>query len=411
MCFYIRLLKPPVLKAVNPASTPQPEPQAARVQKDATTSPTIPSQSTNSAESQPPVVQPQSAPAKRPDTSPSTPAPATTAVSPSKPASSHSRTPSSARDDALIPDLLGSFDGDEAQPAAAQPAASQTSVPTDNLLGDDFVAAAPKRSERESSLLDLDFNEPSPSAKSNSVAIDPLDELAQAGSRGVPLAAQGMHSPLGFDMWDTAFSGNSTKQTNHVSLDDFAQQSPQMATSAAAKPQLDDLLSFGKANVKQAPRTPVKADRPASSQAAATTPSGDFDRERLREEKNQLVQDRIEKARQDHLDQERRAAEEREIHAQLDEEIKVRVESWAANKQNLRALLASLHEILWADSGWKEMKMSELLSPTQVKKGYHKALVVAHPDKVTGGTHEQQVLVKLVFDKLRAAYEKLKEEL
>ena len=57
---------------------------------------------------------------------------------------------------------------------------------------------------------------------------------------------------------------------------------------------------------------------------------------------------------------------------------------WADGKRkNVRALLSTLHLVLWEGAtGWKEIGMHQLINPDQVKKYYRKACLVIHPDKV-----------------------------
>ena len=60
-----------------------------------------------------------------------------------------------------------------------------------------------------------------------------------------------------------------------------------------------------------------------------------------------------------------------------------RVSQWRANKEaNLRALLASLENVLWQDAGWKKVSMAELIQPNKVKIVYMKGIARVHPDKV-----------------------------
>ena len=67
----------------------------------------------------------------------------------------------------------------------------------------------------------------------------------------------------------------------------------------------------------------------------------------------------------------------------LTDAVSERVDKWRKGKeQNLRALLGSLDAVLWADSGWKKVNMSELLNPSKVKINYMKGIAKVHPDKV-----------------------------
>lgn len=57
---------------------------------------------------------------------------------------------------------------------------------------------------------------------------------------------------------------------------------------------------------------------------------------------------------------------------------------WAEGKErNIRALLCSLHTVLWEEEErWQEIGMHQLITPDQVKKFYRKAVLSVHPDKV-----------------------------
>uniref|UniRef100_A0A7S3BEI8 J domain-containing protein n=1 Tax=Haptolina ericina TaxID=156174 RepID=A0A7S3BEI8_9EUKA len=95
----------------------------------------------------------------------------------------------------------------------------------------------------------------------------------------------------------------------------------------------------------------------------------------------------------------------RERERDLEKTLKLRVQQWQKEKKNLRALLASLHEI--APKGeveWKPMSLAELIDPSAVKKGYRKAILATHPDKRDPADIEAKVLAQLVFDALRDAW-------
>ena len=60
-----------------------------------------------------------------------------------------------------------------------------------------------------------------------------------------------------------------------------------------------------------------------------------------------------------------------------------RVSKWRAGKEgNLRALLSTLENVLWEDSGWKKVGMGDVLLPGKVKIVYMKGIAKVHPDKV-----------------------------
>lgn len=60
---------------------------------------------------------------------------------------------------------------------------------------------------------------------------------------------------------------------------------------------------------------------------------------------------------------------------------------WTEGKErNIRALLSTLHTVLWdGESRWTPVGMADLVTPGQVKKHYRRAVLVVHPDKVSAG--------------------------
>lgn len=55
---------------------------------------------------------------------------------------------------------------------------------------------------------------------------------------------------------------------------------------------------------------------------------------------------------------------------------------WTEGKKgNIRALLGTLHTVIWEGSGWN-CNLSNLVTHADVKKAYRKACLAVHPDKV-----------------------------
>ncbi|KAI5739808.1 hypothetical protein M8J77_023654 [Diaphorina citri] len=81
---------------------------------------------------------------------------------------------------------------------------------------------------------------------------------------------------------------------------------------------------------------------------------------------------------------------------------KIKILEWTEGKKgNIRALLCSLHTILWEGAKWK-CEMSQLVTPADVKKSYRKACLAVHPDKQMGTDNEN--LSKLIFMELNNAW-------
>jgi hypothetical protein len=67
----------------------------------------------------------------------------------------------------------------------------------------------------------------------------------------------------------------------------------------------------------------------------------------------------------------------------LTDKVDARIAAWRDGKRdNLRALLGSLENVLWESSGWKKVGLHELVVANKVKIIYMKAIAKTHPDKV-----------------------------
>lgn len=71
-----------------------------------------------------------------------------------------------------------------------------------------------------------------------------------------------------------------------------------------------------------------------------------------------------------------------EIAKDMDPE-RLKIMEWTEGKKcNIRALLCSVHTVLWQGAKWTKCDMSALVTPADVKKAYRKACLAVHPDKV-----------------------------
>lgn len=104
------------------------------------------------------------------------------------------------------------------------------------------------------------------------------------------------------------------------------------------------------------------------------------------------------------------------------EEVKIEIENWKydsmRNERNLQSLLQTLDKILWKDVKCKWNFNSIILSDSETKKLYKKAIVIVHPDKVrrslnSSSDDPQQersvVLAEMIFDILNTKYKSFLE--
>ena len=111
---------------------------------------------------------------------------------------------------------------------------------------------------------------------------------------------------------------------------------------------------------------------------------------------------------------------EREAKKKFDDEteddvrkrLEPKIKAWSeehGQKKQLRALLGTLHVILWPGANWKAVGLGDLLDDAKCKKVYHKATRVVHPDKTISLEPEHRFLAKRVFDALSQAKTKFDE--
>uniref|UniRef100_A0A1L8DMS9 Cyclin-G-associated kinase n=1 Tax=Nyssomyia neivai TaxID=330878 RepID=A0A1L8DMS9_9DIPT len=82
---------------------------------------------------------------------------------------------------------------------------------------------------------------------------------------------------------------------------------------------------------------------------------------------------------------------------------KLKIMEWTdGKKNNIRALLCSMHMILWTDAKWNKCEMHQLVSAADVKKAYRKACLAVHPDKQVGT--ENEIIAKMIFMELNNAW-------
>ncbi|KAJ4849442.1 hypothetical protein Tsubulata_036805 [Turnera subulata] len=145
------------------------------------------------------------------------------------------------------------------------------------------------------------------------------------------------------------------------------------------------------------------------------------ERRRARWERLQRTEDRVAKAVADMNQRDRQTFQEQEERRRIAETVDFEIKRWVAGKEgNMRALLSSLQHpvflqlgfwtvsdfcslVLWSDSGWEPVSLTDLITSSSVKKVYRKATLCVHPDKVQqkGATIEQKYMAEKVFDILK----------
>ncbi|TVY14342.1 UBA domain-containing protein 7 [Lachnellula arida] len=96
----------------------------------------------------------------------------------------------------------------------------------------------------------------------------------------------------------------------------------------------------------------------------------------------------------------------------LADKVEAKISTWRDGKRdNLRALLGSLDNVMWEGSAWKKVGMHELVQNNKVKINYMKAIGKCHPDKLPqNSTMETQMLAALIFATLNESWDKFKAQ-
>lgn len=84
-----------------------------------------------------------------------------------------------------------------------------------------------------------------------------------------------------------------------------------------------------------------------------------------------------------------------------------RLTAWAEDhgkKRALRALLASLHTVLWPGARWRAVGLGDLLQPPAVRRAYLRSMMVVHEDKVVDLPPEHQYIANRACEGLTEAY-------
>ncbi|XP_063621140.1 cyclin-G-associated kinase [Cydia splendana] len=96
------------------------------------------------------------------------------------------------------------------------------------------------------------------------------------------------------------------------------------------------------------------------------------------------------------------AMRKEEMVKEMDPE-KIKILDWTeGKKENIRALLCSLHTVVWEECRWARVDMAQLVSPADVKRNYRKACLAVHPDKQMGTDNEN--IAKMIFMELNNAW-------
>ncbi|KAL4566175.1 hypothetical protein LXL04_030285 [Taraxacum kok-saghyz] len=226
------------------------------------------------------------------------------------------------------------------------------------------------------------------------------------------------------DYLDSLFSSGtqSNTRTSQTSTNEDSVYDALFNNNGGPKPE-KKVSTEGSYTVKKAPPTNAKNTDDFSYLFGMedATPSGQFqeikgeseERRRARLNHHMSTRERMTKALNEKNKRDYQAQQEQDEKHRVAATLEGDIKRWAVGKEgNLRALLSSLQNVLWAGSGWQAISLTDLITSTAVKKAYYKATLCVHPDKVQqkGATVQQKYIAEKVFDLLKEAWNKFNAE-
>lgn len=121
-------------------------------------------------------------------------------------------------------------------------------------------------------------------------------------------------------------------------------------------------------------------------------------------------QQRVDAANSKHIEQQKKEEDMKKNKVELAGKLGEELDRWAktadgSNFKDIRSLLVTVHEVMWPNSGWAPLGMSELIQEGRIKKYYRKAILLTHPDRQQENA-EQQVRADRIFHALNESFKK-----
>jgi tetratricopeptide (TPR) repeat protein len=108
---------------------------------------------------------------------------------------------------------------------------------------------------------------------------------------------------------------------------------------------------------------------------------------------------------------EKRAEKEADAALAVKDDVDAKIAAWSKGKEtNLRALLSSMEMVLWPELNWQKANLGELITPSQVKVKYMKAISKVHPDKLKTENISYKLLANSVFSILNEAWDAFRQQ-
>jgi len=155
-----------------------------------------------------------------------------------------------------------------------------------------------------------------------------------------------------------------------------------------------------------APRTAA-----AQAPAAPPKPAAPLDRAKLVADREARMKEEYDEKMRRHEEAKKKEEQDKKAKVDVNDKLSTTLKDWAKTPdgqsfKEIRTLLSTLHTVIWKDSGWPELPLSELVADSSIKKNYRKAILLAHPDRHQSASPEQQVRADRIFNALNESFKK-----
>jgi len=126
------------------------------------------------------------------------------------------------------------------------------------------------------------------------------------------------------------------------------------------------------------------------------------------QEMDAAIQDKLAFANKQWADEEKNKSDKEKAYGEVEDSIK----RWAGKdnqRNNIRALLCTVHEVIWTGADWQPLSLSDLMMPAQIKKHYFKAITKVHPDKNQHADYKQRYIAERITNELNAAWDEFRK--
>lgn len=296
---------------------------------------------------------------------------------------------------------------------------------TDDLLGVPSSLGTQKHSEsdeaqaQETDILSSDAGYPTNQQPSSPVDLHGKHQGISTGHDGEAdflgtgqtdaadqTASESTQSPPAASLDDDVFGAPHTAPTEKSVGEDFAAElmGEKDEPPSAERSLEEEIFGVGATTAEGTVRSSLAQAELYSEEDKDDVPE---ERKRLRRQFQEQKAAKMQAAQERYRQVEAQRQHEQEERKQMEELYGEKVDEWLnKHRGNIRSMLASLHEMVGDDIGWKRVGMGDLVTAAAVKKVYYKAQLIIHPDKVTqrGGDATQRYLANKLFHELQDAY-------